>query len=77
MTTRQALPLCSKSPDGSVLAWTSSRHSDGGRGSGQIFVADWNHEKALELLERGIGLDHVQAVRQPGPGGRELGVYGQ
>ena len=40
------------SPDGSVLAWTSSRHGDGGRGSGQIFIADWNHEKALELLEQ-------------------------
>jgi Tol biopolymer transport system component len=40
------------SPDGTVLAWTSSRHSDGGRGSGQIFVADWDHEKALALLER-------------------------
>ncbi len=40
------------SPDGTVLAWTSSRHGDGGRGSGQIFVADWNHEKALELLEQ-------------------------
>lgn len=40
------------SPDGTVLAWTSSRHGDGGRGSGQIFIADWNHEKALELLEQ-------------------------
>ncbi|MGD8331699.1 MAG: hypothetical protein PVJ49_19865 [Acidobacteriota bacterium] len=38
------------SPDGSQLAWTSSRHSDGARGSGQIFIAEWNHEKALELL---------------------------
>jgi Tol biopolymer transport system component len=39
------------SPDGSMLAWTSSRNSDGGTGSGQIFIADWNHERALELLE--------------------------
>ncbi len=38
------------SPDGTMLAWTSSRHGDGGRGSGQIFLADWNHERALELL---------------------------
>jgi Tol biopolymer transport system component len=38
------------SPDGTELAWTSSRHGEGGRGSGQIFVADWNHQKALELL---------------------------
>jgi len=40
------------SPDGTLLAWTSSRHGDGGRGSGQIFIADWNHEKALELLQQ-------------------------
>ena len=40
------------SPDGRALAWTSSRHSDGGRGSGQIFIADWNHDNALEMLER-------------------------
>jgi Tol biopolymer transport system component len=39
------------SPNGTELTWTSSRHGDGGRGSGQIFIADWNHEKALELLE--------------------------
>jgi len=38
------------SPDGRTLAWTSSRQSDGGSGSGQIFIGDWNHEKALELL---------------------------
>jgi len=39
------------SPDGTQIAFTSSRNSDSGRGSGQIFMADWNHEKALELLE--------------------------
>ena len=39
------------SPDGNQVAFTSSRHGDGARGSGQIFLADWNHEKALELLE--------------------------
>ena len=38
------------SPDGTQLAFTSSRNSDGGRGSGQIFMADWNHQRALELL---------------------------
>jgi len=38
------------SPDGTQLTWTSSRHSDGGRGSGQIFIANWDHDKALELL---------------------------
>jgi Tol biopolymer transport system component len=35
------------SPDGRQLAWTSSR--SGGR-EGQIFLADWSHEKALAAL---------------------------
>jgi Tol biopolymer transport system component len=35
------------SPDGRRLAWTSSR---GGGREGQIFLADWNHDKALEAL---------------------------
>jgi Tol biopolymer transport system component len=35
------------SPDGKRLAWTSSRS---GGGAGQIFLADWNHEKAREAL---------------------------
>jgi Tol biopolymer transport system component len=35
------------SPDGKRLAWTSSR---GGGREGQIFLADWNHEKALAAL---------------------------
>jgi Tol biopolymer transport system component len=35
------------SPDGTQLAWTSSRA--GGR-EGQIYLAQWNHEKALEAL---------------------------
>lgn len=36
------------SPDGAKLAWTSNR--DGG-GGGQIYLANWNHEKALEVLK--------------------------
>jgi Tol biopolymer transport system component len=36
------------SPDGRQLAWTSSR--SGGR-EGQIFLADWNHEKALAAVK--------------------------
>ncbi|MBI4293599.1 MAG: PD40 domain-containing protein [Betaproteobacteria bacterium] len=36
------------SPDGRQLAWTSSRS---GGGAGQIFLARWNHEKALEALK--------------------------
>jgi Tol biopolymer transport system component len=35
------------SPDGSQLAWTSSR---GGGREGQIFLAQWNHEKARAAL---------------------------
>jgi Tol biopolymer transport system component len=36
------------SPDGTQLAWTSSR-SDGG--AGQLFLAQWNHQKALDVLK--------------------------
>ena len=35
------------SPDGKTLAWTSSR---AGGSAGQLFLAQWNHEKALEAL---------------------------
>ena len=35
------------SPDGKQLAWTSNR---GGAREGQIFLAEWNHEKALEAI---------------------------
>jgi Tol biopolymer transport system component len=35
------------SPDGKQLAWTSSR---GGGREGQIYLAQWNHEQALEVL---------------------------
>jgi Tol biopolymer transport system component len=35
------------SPDGRRLAWTSSR---GGGREGQIFLADWNHERALAAV---------------------------
>ncbi len=35
------------SPDGRRLVWTSSRH--GGDG-GQLYIADWNHEAALDAL---------------------------
>jgi len=36
------------SPDGKTLAWTSSRS---GGSAGQLFLAQWNHEKALDALE--------------------------
>jgi Tol biopolymer transport system component len=35
------------SPDGRTLAWTSSRS---GGAAGQLFLAQWNHEKALEAV---------------------------
>ena len=35
------------SPDGNRLAWTSTR---GGGSDGQIYLAQWNHAKALEAL---------------------------
>ena len=37
------------SPDGKMLAWTSSRS---GGSAGQLFLAQWNHEQALEALTR-------------------------
>jgi len=36
------------SPDGTTLAWTSSR---AGGSAGQLFLAQWNHEKALAALK--------------------------
>jgi Tol biopolymer transport system component len=36
------------SPDGKTLAWTSSR---AGGSAGQLFLAQWNHEKALDALK--------------------------
>ena len=35
-------------PDGTGLAWTSTRHGEGS--GGQIYLADWNHEEALAAL---------------------------
>ena len=36
------------SPDGNTLAWTSSRS---GGSAGQLFLGQWNHQKALEALK--------------------------
>jgi Tol biopolymer transport system component len=36
------------SPDGRRLAWTSSR---GGGREGQLFLAEWNHDRALAALK--------------------------
>ena len=40
------------SPDGSQLAWTAGRTVSG---QSQIFMADWNHAQALELLGLSAG----------------------
>ena len=37
------------SPDGKKLSWTSNRTPEE---QSQIFLANWNHEKALDLLEK-------------------------
>jgi Tol biopolymer transport system component len=51
------------SPDGTQLAWTAGRTTNN---QSQIFLADWNHQQALELL----GLDPAPAetasAGQPG-----------
>ena len=36
------------SPDGTMLAWSSTR--SGGAG-GQLFLAQWNHQKALDAIK--------------------------
>jgi Tol biopolymer transport system component len=36
------------SPDGKTLAWTSSR---AGGSAGQLFLAQWNHAKAMEAIK--------------------------
>ena len=50
------------SPDGRQLAWTSSR---AGGTAGQLFLAQWNHERALEAI------DHAPPRKgtAPKPGG--------
>lgn len=42
-------------PDGTQLAWTTNRTT---LGQSQIFIAEWNHRKALELL----GLDQGETA---------------
>lgn len=40
------------SPDGDTLVWTSTRHGAEDRDGGQLFIGRWNHERALELIDR-------------------------
>jgi Tol biopolymer transport system component len=41
--------LPAPSPDGAMLAWTSSRS---GGSAGQLYLAQWNHDNALEALRQ-------------------------
>jgi Tol biopolymer transport system component len=51
------------SPDGRTLAWTSSRS---GGAAGQLFLAQWNHEKALEAVRNApLRTQPEQAQRKP------------
>jgi len=50
------------SPDGTQLAWTSTR---GGLTDGQIFLAQWNHAKALEALKAAPARGVARGVRPP------------
>jgi Tol biopolymer transport system component len=45
------------SPDGRMLAWTSTR---AGGSAGQLFLAQWNHEKALEAIRNAPRRDRRQ-----------------
>lgn len=52
------------SPDGTQLAWTSTR---GGGSAGQIFLAQWNHQKALEALANAPLRKASKASKPPNP----------
>ena len=56
------------SPDGTQLAFTSAR---AGGGQGQIFLAQWNHEKAMEAL---ANLTHRGAMDADAKSGDGAGV---
>ncbi|HAV32809.1 MAG TPA: peptidase M28 [Planctomycetaceae bacterium] len=55
------------SPDGAGLAWTAGRTVSG---QSQIFMAEWNHAKALELL----GLSSAQSAAAVAGTGRVMGA---
>jgi Tol biopolymer transport system component len=48
------------SPDGTQLAWTSTR---GGLSDGQIFLAGWNHEAALAAIQKAPNRQPVASSR--------------
>lgn len=52
-------------PDGKRLSWTSGR---GAGGASQIYIADWNHEHALEMLGlKGGAQDAAKTSPAPQP----------
>ncbi|MFM7037928.1 MAG: M28 family peptidase [Planctomycetaceae bacterium] len=51
------------SPDGTQLAWTAGRTANN---QSQIFLADWNHQQALELLGLDSAPAESAATTQPG-----------
>lgn len=50
------------SPDGNQLSWTSKR---GGDDKSQIFMANWNHKAALQLLANSAGDQDFERVPKP------------
>ena len=62
------------SPDGEQLSWTSNRGSGGG---GQIYLAQWNHEKAARGAE-GLAASKEKGAEDPmrRTGGRRSAVDG-
>ena len=53
--------LASFSPDGKRITWTSNRNE---KKLSQIYIADWNHEAALQALKStgGTGEQHAEAI---------------
>ncbi|MFM8479270.1 MAG: peptidase M28, partial [Planctomycetaceae bacterium] len=51
------------SPDGTQLAWTAGRTTNN---QSQIFLADWNHQQALELLGLDATPSETASAGQPG-----------
>ena len=50
-------------PDGDKLVWTSSRTNNG---KAQLFMAKWNHKKALKALEEAPSRKNVEKVKNTG-----------
>ncbi len=57
------------SPDGKTLAWTTARTPGG---QSQIFLANWNHEAALALLDSSEASKAPASTAVPGAGGEAI-----